>query len=174
MACLVEDQNSPPSPLWGGTDAEGVRVGLSQEKAQADVARPCPTLDASHPVPPHKGEGGRIARARSLRKSLTLQEARLWLYLRDLRQQGYHFRRQAPFCGYFVDFICFNHRLVVEVDGGGHSEEAQAEHDRIRDAVLRRRGFHTLRVSNGDVNTNMAGVTDAVLDALANSAPVRR
>ena len=174
MACLVEDQNSPPSPLWGGTDGEAVRVGLSPENAQTVVAWPHPTLDASHPVPPHKGEGRRIARARSLRKSLTPQELMLCLRLRELRSQGYHFRRQAPFCGYFLDFVCFNHRLVVEVDGGGHSEEAQAKHDRIRDAVLRRRGFHTLRVSNGDVNTNMAGVMDAVLDALATSAPFRR
>jgi hypothetical protein len=34
-------------------------VGLSQEKAQTDVARPCPILDASRPVPPHAPtEGG--------------------------------------------------------------------------------------------------------------------
>jgi very-short-patch-repair endonuclease len=98
----------------------------------------------------------------------------LWLRLRDLRPQGYHFRRQAPFRGYFLDFVCFSHRLVVEVDGGGHYEDAQVEHDRIRDSVLRRRGFHTLRVSNGDVNTNMAGVMDAVFDALATSAAIRR
>ncbi len=118
---------------------------------------------------PHKGEGGRIARARGLRKSLTPQEARLWLYLRDLRPRGHHFRRQAPFRGYFLDFVCFGHRLVVQVDGGGHNEEGQAGHDRIRDAVLQRHGFHTLRISNGDVNTNMAGVMDAILGALANA-----
>ena len=105
-----------------------------------------------------------------MRKSLTPQEARLWLYLRDLRPQGYHFRRQAPFRGYFLDFVCFSYRLAVEVYGGGHNEEAQVEHDRIRDAVLARHGFRTLRVSNGDVNTNMAGVMDAILDALATSA----
>jgi len=80
-----------------------------------------------------------------MRASPTPQELMLWLRLRELRSQGYHFRRQAPFCGYFLDFVCFNHRLVV-----------------------------TLRVSNGDVNTNMAGVMDAVFDALATSAPLRR
>jgi pimeloyl-ACP methyl ester carboxylesterase len=48
----------PLSPLWGGTDGEAVRVGLSQEEAQAVVARPDPSLDASRPVPPHKGERG--------------------------------------------------------------------------------------------------------------------
>ena len=102
-----------------------------------------------------------------MRKSLTPQEARLWLYLRDLRPQGYHFRRQTPFRGYFLDFVCFSRRLVVEVDGGGHNEEAQAQHDRVRDAVFRRHGFHTLRVSNADINTNLAGVLDTILRLLA-------
>ena len=108
-----------------------------------------------------------------MRASPTPQELMVWLRLRELRAQGYHFRRQAPFRGYFLDFVCFNHRLVVEVDGGGHNEEAQAEHDRIRDSVLRRHGFQMLRVSNGDVNTNMAGVIDSVFAALAASAPLR-
>ena len=101
-----------------------------------------------------------------MRKSLTPQEARLWLHLRDLRPLGYHFRRQAPFRGYFLDFVCFSRRLVVEVDGGGHYEEAQAQHDRVRDAVLRRHGFHTLRASKADINTNLEGVMDMVLRLL--------
>ncbi|MGH7017839.1 MAG: endonuclease domain-containing protein [Caulobacteraceae bacterium] len=109
----------------------------------------------------------RIARARWLRKNLTPQEARLWLELRALRSQSRHFRRQVPFGGYFLDFVCFDHRVVVEVDGGGHVEAAQAEHDRIRDLVLRRQGFRTLRILNGEVNVNLAGVMETILGALA-------
>ncbi len=58
-----------------------------------------------------------IERARELRKQMTPQETRLWLRLRALRPQGLHFRRQSPLKGYFLDFVCFERRLVVEIDG---------------------------------------------------------
>ena len=118
-------------------------------------------------------EVGKTARARSLRKSMTPQEALLWLHLRILRSHGYRFRRQAPFRGYFLDFVCFNCRLVVEVDGGGHYQDTQLAHDQVRDAVLKREGFHTLRISNGDINTNFSGAMEAIFAALASSSPVR-
>ena len=130
------------------------------------------------PLPPLYGEGEpegkttKIVRARAMRKTMTPQEARLGLRLRALRPQGYHFRRQAPFRGYFQDFVCFNPRLVVEVDGGQHSEDTQAEHDRVRDAVLRRQGFHTLRAWNSEINTNLDGVMDTIVEALASVLPV--
>ena len=59
--------------------------------------------------------------ARHLRKHPTIAEARLWDELRELRRQGYHFRRQAPIESYVVDFICFDQRLIVEVDGIQHA-----------------------------------------------------
>ena len=86
---------------------------------------------------------------------------------------GFHFRRQAPFRGYYLDFVCFSRRLVVEVDGGGHTEEVQAAHDAVRDAVLKRQGFKTLRVWNSDINTNLNGVMTDILAALQSVAPVR-
>ncbi len=101
-----------------------------------------------------------------MRQNLTPQEARLWLHLRGLRNHGFHFRRQAPFKGYYLDFVCFKLRLVVEADGGGHNSDAQADHDFIRDTVLRREGFTTLRISNADINTNMDGVIETILSAL--------
>ena len=101
-----------------------------------------------------------------MRKSLTPQEARLWVQLRALRSQGFHFRRQAPFKGYFLDFVCFKSRLVIEVDGGGHGDDAQSEHDQIRDTILKRVGFDTLRVWNNQINTNLDGVMIDILAAL--------
>jgi very-short-patch-repair endonuclease len=92
------------------------------------------------------------------------------LALRALRAEGFHFRRQAPFLGYFLDSVCFSRRLVVEVDGSQHAEGAQADHDAIRDAVLRREGFQTLRAWNNEVNTNLDGVVDGILMALRPSA----
>ena len=87
-------------------------------------------------------------RARDLRKAMTPHEARLWVYLRTLRSRGFHFRRQAPLKGYFVDFVCFRSRLVIEADGGQHTEDVQAAHDSVRDAVLTKAGFRVLRFDN--------------------------
>jgi len=106
------------------------------------------------------------ARARQLRQSLTPQEARLWIQLRPLRVQGFHFRRQAPIKGFYLDFVCFRSRLVIEVDGGQHAGGAQADHDAMRDAILARAGFRTLRFWNSDINTNLKGVMRGIEEAL--------
>ena len=108
-------------------------------------------------------------RARAMRKALTPPEARMWLALKRLRAEGYHFRRQVPFRGYFLDFACHSHRLVIEVDGRSH--ETRWEHDRIRDAVLAREGYRTMRFSNVDVRDNFADVMDGVRAALAATDP---
>ena len=110
---------------------------------------------------------GSIKRARELRKALTPQEARLWLQLRALRADGFHFRRQAPLLGFYLDFVCFKCRLIVEVDGSQHTEGLQAGHDAMRDAILRRAGFRTLRFWNSDVNANLDGVVETTQRALA-------
>ena len=55
--------------------------------------------------------------ARHLRKNETIAEKQLWKELRELKRQGYHFRRQAPIDSFIVDFACLSHRLIVEVDG---------------------------------------------------------
>jgi very-short-patch-repair endonuclease len=54
--------------------------------------------------------------ARKLRKSMTRQEVKLWVKLRELRAIGHHFRRQSPLANYIVDFECRQSRLVIEVD----------------------------------------------------------
>ena len=105
-------------------------------------------------------------RARALRKAMTPHEARLWVYLRGLRAEGFHFRRQAPLEGYFVDFVCFRSRLVIEADGGHHTEPFQAAHDAVRDAVLSRAGFRVLRIFNDAIRYEPDGVNQAIRRAL--------
>ena len=112
-----------------------------------------------------------VARARAMRSALTPPEARLWVALRRLRGEGFHFRRQAPFRGYFLDFVCYPHRLVVEVDGAQHGEPEQAGHDTIRDAVLAREGFRTLRLAAPDVLSNLDGVVMTIRLALGEAPP---
>jgi len=104
------------------------------------------------------------ARARSLRKNPTEAEKVLWGHLRCWQVDGYKFRRQQPLGNYIVDFVCLEHKLIVELDGGQHSE--MINNDAKRSAVLQSNGFRVLRVWNAEIFTNMEGVIDAVLAEL--------
>jgi very-short-patch-repair endonuclease len=68
---------------------------------------------------------------------------------------GHKFVRQEPIAGYVCDFVCRESRLVVEVDGGQHSESAA---DAIRDRRLVEEGYMVLRFWNNDVLGNIEGV----------------
>lgn len=103
------------------------------------------------------------ARARTLRRDLTPQERRLWMQLRELnRRIGTRFRRQAPVGPFIADFCDFGARLVVEADGGGHG----GPQDAARDAWFAAQGFRVLRFWNLDIDGNLEGVMQVVLEAL--------
>jgi very-short-patch-repair endonuclease len=112
-------------------------------------------------------------RARKLRNNLTPCEVILWARLKRLRNQGFHFRRQAPFKGYYLDFVCFIRRLVVEVDGASHATDERAEWDRVRDGVLERAGFQVLRFSNSAVRENTDWVGEMIISNLEARPAVR-
>ena len=99
-----------------------------------------------------------------MRRIATDAERRLWLLLRDRRLDGIKFRRQVPFRSFILDFVCFEYRIVVEVDGGQH---ADSEADRIRDSELRAEGFRIVRYRNNDVLKNPEGVLTDLLAHLA-------
>ena len=103
-----------------------------------------------------------VARSRRLRRNFTDAEMKLWLSLRDRRLYGQKFLRQVSMGPYMVDFICREHQLIVEVDGGQH---ADSEADARRDAYFSERGYRTLRFWNSDVLSNL----DGVLVSIANS-----
>lgn len=111
-------------------------------------------------------------RARELRKAMTEPEVILWSRLKRLRAEGFHFRRQAPFRGYILDFVCFARRLAIEVDGGGHGEDRQEAHDQIRTAVLERERFRVLRFWNHEVRQNLDGVMYSIRAELGGRAEV--
>ncbi|MEX2127478.1 MAG: DUF559 domain-containing protein [Xanthobacteraceae bacterium] len=103
----------------------------------------------------------RRSNARKLRRELTDAERALWRLLRDRRLAGYKFRRQTPFKNYILDFVCYERRLVIEVDGGQHVD---SQSDRVRDADLASEGFTVVRYWNSDVLANAEGV---LVDLLA-------
>jgi len=104
-----------------------------------------------------------LARVRSLRRTETSAEKKLWGYLRDRRLGGYKFRRQVPIPPYIADFVCISHKLVVELDGATHSETHEVRHDERRTAFLESKGFKVYRVLNSDVFSSLVDVLDGIL-----------
>lgn len=100
--------------------------------------------------------------AKKLRKNLTEAEKRLWYHLRAHRFRGLKIKRQAPIGSCIVDFVSFQHRIIIEVDGGQHNEIV----DQARDAWLRNEGFQVLRFWNNDVLKHTALVLAEILKAV--------
>ena len=97
--------------------------------------------------------------ARRLRHDPTEAEKCLWYALR-LGNLGVKFRRQAVIGQYIVDFVCFEKKLIIEVDGGQHMGD---QHDAVRDQWLIEQGFEVLRFWNNDVLTNRDGVLQKII-----------
>ena len=102
------------------------------------------------------GEGSRTLKiARKLRSQMTDAERTLWFALRGRRFEAFKFRRQVPIGPYVADFLCFESRLIVEVDGGQHAEP---ELDSKRNRWLAENDFRLARFWNNDVLCNLEGV----------------
>jgi len=102
-----------------------------------------------------------LGNAKALRRNLTEAEQRLWYHLRAHRFMGYKFKRQKPIGRYIVDFACLEHRLIIELDGGQHSE--QVAYDQQRDAWLRNQGYTVLRFWNNDVMQQLESVLEQIV-----------
>ncbi len=101
---------------------------------------------------------------RTLRRNMTEAEQRPWRHLRQRQMGGHRFRRQHPFADYILDFVCLEARLVVEVDGGQHAD--QAGKDQMRSRFLERAGFRVLRFWNHEVLEELESVKEAIFLAL--------
>ena len=94
---------------------------------------------------------------------MTLAEIRLWRHVKGKQLGGVQFYRQRPIGNYIVDFYCPPAKLVVELDGGQHSNGPQKEQDRVRDAFLESIGMKVARFSDVDVMHNLEGVLHGIL-----------
>jgi very-short-patch-repair endonuclease len=84
--------------------------------------------------------------------------------VRGRRLGGAKFRRQAPVGEYVADFLCREAKLIVELDGGQHSD---SEKDPSRTAYLELAGYRVLRFWNNDLLNNEDGVVEQILQMLA-------
>ncbi len=102
-------------------------------------------------------------RARDLRNEATNAEQMLWRQLKGFRLQDIKFSRQMPIAGYFADFVCRSHKLIVELDGSQHVEGQP--HDDARTVQLEAAGYRVVRFWNNDLTSNMPGVLETILNA---------
>jgi very-short-patch-repair endonuclease len=98
--------------------------------------------------------------ARSLRKNQTDAEAILWSRLRNRKLAGVKFHRQVPIQGYVADFAALSAHLVIELDGGQHSERTAYDDERTK--VFEAAGFLVLRFWNHQVYENVAAVMEEI------------
>ena len=103
--------------------------------------------------------------ARRLRRSQSDAEYALWFQLRRRRFLGLKFRRQHPMGPYIVDFCCVDKKLIVEVDGSQHLENA--DYDAQRTTFLERDGYRVIRFWNHEALTEMDGVIEKLAQFLA-------
>jgi very-short-patch-repair endonuclease len=104
--------------------------------------------------------------AKDLRKGQTKEEYKLWQLLKT-NKTGYKFKRQFVIHDkYIVDFICLEKKLIIELDGSQHVDNEQ---DKIRDKYLQSLEFMILRLWNNEVNKNIEGVYEKIVDTLNNN-----
>jgi very-short-patch-repair endonuclease len=114
-------------------------------------------------TPNHRPTAKRIRDfAKKMRRVPTDAEAAMWRLLRDRRLAQFKFRRQIPFQNFILDFVCFEKRMIVEIDGSQH---ASSERDATRDAVLMAEGFRILRYN--DVLQQRSAILEDILAKLA-------
>jgi len=111
---------------------------------------------------------------RRLRGSSTNAEKKLWKFLRNSQLNGFKFRRQYPVGPYVLDFFCFSKQIGIELDGGGHADPTQKNHDEKRTTFLEEEGIRVLRFWNNDVLDNTEGVLEAILIAFQETASAEK
>lgn len=86
----------------------------------------------------------------------------MWRHLRN-RNLKYKFRRQHPIEHFIIDFYCTEAKLCIEIDGGSHYEDGQAEYDQARTEYLEMLGYKVIRFTNDDVRYNTHRVADEIV-----------
>jgi very-short-patch-repair endonuclease len=104
------------------------------------------------------------ARAKTLRRDMTDAERKVWRILRSGALAEFHFRRHFPIGPFIADFACHSAKLIIEVDGGQHDAESDAEISRMR--FLNGEGYRVIRFGNNDVLSNPDGIYVLIADEL--------
>ena len=109
-------------------------------------------------------------RQRELRRNATEVEKRLWSRLRNRQLDGIKFRRQTPIGRYIVDFVSESEKLIVELDGGQHAQQTEADAERTQ--ALEAMGYIVIRFWNNEVIENIDGVLMEILNTARSAKPL--
>ena len=104
--------------------------------------------------------------AERMRKNPTEAEAILWEAVKS-NGIGLHFRRQHIIEDFIVDFLCYDKKLTIELDGGYHEDKEQQEADAYRTSRLKQLGYKELRFKNEEVVGNLNGIIRHIKDVAA-------
>ncbi len=96
--------------------------------------------------------------ARELRARQTEAERILWFKLRDNHLHGDKFRRQEPIGNFIVDFVCYEKKLILEIDGNPHKEASTKINDNKRTEWLHQQGYEVLRFWNNEILNDITSV----------------
>jgi very-short-patch-repair endonuclease len=103
-------------------------------------------------------------RSQILRRDPSPAERKLWYEL--LRDLPVKFTRQKPLGRYIADFYCSSRRLVIELDGDSHFNDAAQRYDEARTASLGAQGIVVVRFTNAEVMRDFEGVCATILRIL--------
>ncbi|CUX24932.1 MULTISPECIES: endonuclease domain-containing protein [Rhizobium/Agrobacterium group] len=109
--------------------------------------------------------------ARQMRKAMTDAELKLWNAVRAHRLEGMAFRRQLPVAGYIVDFACPSHKIIVELDGLQHAEDAAASYDHQRTQTFGELGWTVLCFWNDDILKDIDNVCLHIIRTVKENQP---
>ena len=99
--------------------------------------------------------------AKILRRQETEAERLLWSRLCN-KQLGVKFRRQHPLHDYVVDFYCYSHKLVIEIDGPVHETEEAYNNDNARSRALKQFNIEVIRFTNDEVLQSIKDVLEKI------------
>ena len=101
-----------------------------------------------------------MRRAGELRKEPTPAERKLWAYLRGDKLDGVNFRRQHAIGNYIADFVAIKKKLIVELDGSQHLQQAPYDAERTR--YFESVGYKVIRFRNTAIMNDINGVIRAI------------
>lgn len=110
-----------------------------------------------------------LENARRLRKEMTREERHLWYDF--LQKYPVKIYKQKIIGPYIVVFYCHKAKMVIELDGSQHYEEAGLLYDEKRTKFLEKEGITVFRVSNRELKENFSGVCEAIDALLKKGSP---
>ena len=165
---LIGDENIPPNSdisliigVFHGDEPQGKFLIEKYLKQLSST----PTSKSKISVLPQGEDMGYdkqlIQLSKKLRNNSTKEEIILWQSLKQ-KQLGVKFRRQQPIGKYISDFVCFEKKIIIELDGGQHNESSNIEKDKMRDLFFNQNGFKVVRFWNNEIHQNLDGVIEKI------------